>query len=90
MVGEALGILAQMFSDLLGLYDEVFTELDAWGLLLGAFLVFTIYRLLLVPVVGGLIRGGASDVVRYVRDDANSVKNVQAVSGLKGAKKKNG
>lgn len=82
MVGEALGILAQMFSDLLGLYDEVFTELDAWGLLLGAFLVFTIYRLLLVPVVGGLIRGGASDVVRYVRDDAKTVKNAQGVSGL--------
>lgn len=82
MVGEALGILAQMFSDLLGLYDEVFTGLDAWGLLLGAFLVFTIYRLLLVPVVGGLIRGGASDVVRYVRDDAKTVKNAQGVSGL--------
>lgn len=90
MVGEILAILAQMFSDLFGLYDEVFTKLDAWGLLLGAFLVFTIYRLLLVPVVGGLIRGGASDVVRYVRDDAKTVKNAQGVSGLEKAGKKNG
>lgn len=64
MVGEILGVLAQMFSDLFGLFDEVFTKLDAWGLLLGAFLVFTIYRLLLVPVVGGIVRAGQSDVVR--------------------------
>lgn len=90
MVGEILAILAQMFSDLFGLYDEVFTKLDAWGLLFGAFLVFTIYRLLLVPVVGGLIRGGASDVVRYVRDDAKIGKNAQGVSGLEKAGKKNG
>lgn len=90
MVGEILGILAQMFSNLFSLFDEVFTKLDAWGLLLGAFLVFTIYRLLLVPVVGGLIRGGASDVVRYVRDDAKIVKNAQGVSGLEKARKKNG
>lgn len=90
MVGEILGLLAQMFSDLFSLFDEVFTKLDAWGLLLGAFLVFTIYRLLLVPVVGGLIRGGSSDVVRYVRDDAKIVKNAQGVSGLEKARKKNG
>lgn len=64
MVGEVLGILAQMFSDLFGLFDEVFTKLDAWGLLLGAFLVFTIYRLLLVPIVGGVVRAGQSDIVR--------------------------
>ena len=42
MVGEALGLLTEMFSGLLALFDEVFTKLDAWGLLLGAFLVFTI------------------------------------------------
>lgn len=64
MVSEILGILAQMFGDLFGLFDEVFTKLDAWGLVLGAFLVFTIYRLLLAPVVGGIVRSGQSDVVR--------------------------
>lgn len=90
MVSEALGILAQMFSDLLGLYDEVFTKLDAWGLLLGAFLVFTIFRLLLIPILGGVISGGTSDVVRYIREDTKSVKNAQGVSGLEGVKKKNG
>lgn len=90
MVGEVLGILAQMFSDLLGLFDEVFTKLDAWGLLLGAFLVYTIYRLLLVPVVGGVISGGTSDVVRNIRENEKAKRNVQVVSGLEGAKKKNG
>lgn len=70
MVGEVLGILAQMFSELLGLFNEVFAKLDAWGLLLGAFLVFTIYRLLLVPIVGGLIRSGQSDIVKKVRTDS--------------------
>ena len=72
MVGEILGILAQMFSDLFSMFDEVFTKLDAWGLLLGAFLVFTIYRLLLVPIVGGLIRSGQSDIVKKVRTDSGS------------------
>lgn len=90
MVGEVLGILAQMFTSLLGLFDEVFTKLDAWGLLLGAFLVFTIYRLLLVPVVGGVISGGTSDVVRGIRENEKAKRNVQVVSGLEGAKKKNG
>ena len=90
MVGEALGILTQMFSGLLGLFDEVFTKLDAWGLLLGAFLVYTIYRLLLVPIFGGFVSAGASDVVRYVREDAKAVKNAQGVSGLEKARKKNG
>lgn len=90
MVGEVLGILAQMFSDLFGLFDEVFTKLDAWGLLLGAFLVFTIYRLLLVPIVGGVISGGTSDVVRNIRENEKAKRNVQVVSGLEGAKKKNG
>lgn len=80
MVGEVLGILAQMFSELLGLFDEVFTKLDAWGLLLGAFLVFTIYRLLLVPIVGGLIRSGQSDIVKKVRTD----------SGLSSSRKNSG
>lgn len=70
MVTEILSILAQMFGELLGLFDEVFTKLDAWGLLLGAFLVYTIYRLLLVPVVGGLIRSGQSDIVKKVRTDS--------------------
>ena len=90
MVGQALSILAQMFSDLFGLFDEVFTKLDAWGLLLGAFLVYTIYRLLLAPVLGGLISSGASDVVRYIREDAKAVKNVQVGPDFSKAKKKGG
>lgn len=70
MVTEVLGLLVQMFSDLLGLFDEVFTELGAWSYVLGAFLVFTIYRLLLVPIVGGLVRSGQSDIVKKIKTDS--------------------
>lgn len=87
MVGEALGILAKMFSDLFGLYDEVFTKLDAWGLLLGAFLVFTIYRLLLVPVVGGVVRSGQSDIVRKTY---GSLKNGKVSQNSDSGGSKNG
>ena len=52
--------------------------------------MYTIFRLLLVPIFGGFVSSGASDVVRYVREDAKAVKNAQGVSGLEKARKKNG
>ena len=84
MTNNVLGILSQMFASLLGLFNEVFTKLDAWGIVLGAFFVFTIYRLLLVPVLGGVVRAGQSDIVRRIHANERGKRNVQVVSGLEG------
>lgn len=88
MVGEVLNMLTGMFAQLLELTDRIFTELDGWSVVIGAFTIFTIYRLLIVPIGGSAISSGASDVVRRAKEDAHVTNNPQAVTGLEG--KKNG
>lgn len=61
--------VVNVFSQVLSLFDRVYTEFGAWSLLIGAFLVFTIYRLILAPIVGGGLRSGSSDTVKKVRKD---------------------
>lgn len=80
MVGEVTLILVDMFSQLFNLQEIVFDSLGAWGLWIGAFLVFTIARFLIVPIVGGVIRGGQSDVVKKIRQSGKS-DNVKSQKG---------
>lgn len=58
-----------MFSQVFLLFERVYTEFGAWSLLVGAFVVFTIYRLILAPIVGGGLRSGSSDTVKKIRND---------------------
>lgn len=89
MVGEVTIMLGNMFAQLLALFERIFTELDGWAIWLGAFLIFTISRMLIVPILGGVISAGQSDMVQKIRNNSKENK-VQVVSGLEGAKKKNG
>ena len=68
MINEVLEMLANMFQKLLGIFNNVFTGLNAWDLVLGAFIVVTIYRMLLVPILGGRVGFGSSDTVKKSRN----------------------
>lgn len=74
MVGEVTIMLGNMFVQLLALFERIFTELDGWAIWLGAFLIFTISRMLIVPILGGVISTGQSDIVKEIRKGANSDK----------------
>lgn len=84
MLENVLSVLAWMFTQIFALFDKVFSSFGASGLVLGAFIIWTIYRMLLAPVLGGLISAGTSDIVKKVREDG---RGGQAVTGLENAKK---
>ena len=71
---EAFNVLINMFNRLFGYLDLLFSELGAWSFVLGFFLIYTIYRLILAPVLGA----GRSDMVKKIRNR----EQVQGVSGL--------
>lgn len=78
---EVLVVLAEMFKKIFALVDKVYTSFNAWSLVIGAFTIYTIYRLLLVPVMGSAINSGASDMVR-------SMKNKEQAQGVSGLERK--
>lgn len=71
---EAFNLLINMFNRLFQFLDTLYTKLGAWSYVLGFFLIFTIYRLILAPVLGS----GRSDMVKKFRSN----EKVQGVSGL--------
>lgn len=71
---DVYNMLIGMFSRLFEYLDILFTKLGAWSFVLGFFLIFTIYRLVLAPVLGA----GRSDMVKKIRKN----ETVQGVSGL--------
>lgn len=75
---EAFNLLINMFTRLFDYLDVLFSKLGAWSYVLGFFLIYTIYRLILAPVLGGVVRAGQSDMVKKVRNK----DSVQGVSGL--------
>lgn len=73
-MADVLPLLQDMFLRIFELVGEIFTKFGAWGYILGGFIIYTIYRLLVVPIFGGFVRAGASDVVKKVRGE-NHVAN---------------
>ena len=61
---EVLVVLAEMFKKIFALVDKIYTSFNAWSLVVGAFTIYVIYRLLLVPVLGGALKSGSSDMAR--------------------------
>lgn len=61
---KVLALLAYMFKEIFLLVDKIFTAFDAWSMVIGAFTIYAIYRLLLIPVLGGRLGSGASDNAR--------------------------
>lgn len=73
-MAEAFNLLINMFSVLFDYVDTLFESFGAWSYLLGFFLIYTIYRLILAPVLGS----GRSDMVKKIRNR----EQAQGVSGL--------
>lgn len=71
MVNEVMDILTMMFDRLFYIWGMIFDKTGAWSMFISAFLAYTVYRFLLKPVIGGLTRAGASDVVKGVRGGAD-------------------
>lgn len=74
MVGNVTIMLGDMFVQLLALFERIFTELGGWSIWIGAFTIFTIARLLIIPILGGVISAGQSDIVKEIRKGASSDK----------------
>lgn len=67
MLAQVMEMLANMISQVFSIFDMVFSAFDVWDLLLGALIIWTIYRLLLVPILGCALKGGSSDTVKKSR-----------------------
>lgn len=63
-MNEVLPMIVDMFNKILELFQDVFDGLDAWDYIFGAFIIVTIYRMLLRPILGGGIKSGSSDKAR--------------------------
>lgn len=62
-INQILNILIYVFGNVISLFERVISGLGASDLLIGAFGCFVVYRILIVPIVGGALFGGASDKV---------------------------
>lgn len=72
MVADVMLMFMNMFSNLWNLVDRIFTQLGAWSYFLGAFIIFTLFRLVLKPIIGASVGIGASDTVRNFKKDKAS------------------
>ena len=61
MVRDVIPTIANMFGQVLNLFDRIFTGLGAWEFFFGGFLIVLTYRFLLIPLFGS---SGSSDKVR--------------------------
>lgn len=77
MLGECFSLCLKGISAVFDWMGYIFVQLDAWKYILGAFLIFTIFRLLLVPIVGGSLFGGSSDTVRLRDANMSDVKKTR-------------
>lgn len=81
-MGDVVSFLSMALNAVFSFADDVFTKLGAYGLILGAFFIWTVYRLLLQPIIGGIISVGTSDVVQKTtktgKYDPNSFRNRKA------------
>lgn len=61
MVNDVIPTIASLFSQVLNLFERVFSGLGAWEFFFGGLVIFLTYRFLLVPLFGG---AGSSDKAR--------------------------
>lgn len=53
MISEIIPTLSNMFSSLLAYCFSIYEEVGAISLVFGAFMIYTIYRFILQPILGG-------------------------------------
>lgn len=69
MVAQVMNICMQGVSACFGWMGILFESLGAWSFILGAITLYTIFRLLLAPVIGAAISSGASDTVKNFKKE---------------------
>lgn len=84
MVAQTMQICLQGISAVFGFMSIIFETLGAWSWILGAIIVYTIFRMLIVPIIGGVIRSGQSDTVKAIRQ--NSKGGAEPLTGTERSK----
>lgn len=64
---DVLPSFAEIMENVFLWFDKVFTYFGAWTFVFGAFLIYTIYRMILAPIVGGFTSAGRSDLAKKGR-----------------------
>lgn len=75
MVAQCFELCIQGISAVFGFFGTCMQLLGAWFYIFGAFLIFTIYRLLLKPLIGAAVSSGASDTVKSMKKSSSSNKS---------------
>lgn len=84
MVSQVLPVIGNMISACIDIFFDVIDQLGAFGIVFGAFIILAIHRFLLVPIIGGVVGGARSDMVKSIRKKGgSSVKDGSAGSGVK-------
>jgi len=68
MVAQTMNMCIQGISASFTWMEYIFAQLDTGYWILGAFMIFSIYRLLIRPVIGSAVSSGASDTVRKLKN----------------------
>lgn len=75
MVSECFNLCIVGISAVFDFFGYCVTQLGAWAYILGAFIIFSIFRLLLKPLIGAAVHGGSSDTVRRAKNFSVTSKN---------------
>ena len=68
MVSQVLPIVGNLITSCVDLVFSIFNRLGAFSLVFGAFIVWTIHRFLLRPIIGGV----GSDIVKGIKSSGSS------------------
>lgn len=74
MVAQTMNLCLQGIVAVFGFMEYIFAQLGTGYWILGAFMIFSIYRLLIRPVIGSAVSSGASDTVKKMKKERESEK----------------
>lgn len=69
---NAVNYLITVFDKLFTMADKVYTHFGVYPFIFGLFFVFTVGKFLLLPLFGGFISTGSSDIAAKVNEDRRS------------------
>ena len=86
MVAQTMQICLIAISSVFDIMGYVFEQLGAWTWILGAITLYTIFRLLIVPVIGAAVSSGASDTVKKIKGSNKSGSSKSSSNKKNGGK----
>lgn len=81
MVDQIMIHLINMVVDLFELTDVIFSSFDGWIYVIAAFTIYTIFRFLLFPLMGGRTIQMGSDIVKSPDDVATGLEKPKRKKG---------